>query len=463
MPHRVTLIPGDGIGPEVSAACTLVLDAADVGIEWVLHLAGAGALEAEGALLPDATLESIKATRVALKGPITTPVGSGFRSVNVALRQELDLFAAVRPARALPGIPVAARRRRPGGDPREHRGPVSGHRVRARERGRRGPAARARASSQPVRARGRRHHRQADLRRRHAAHRVLRVRLRAVERAAHHHGRPQGERDALLGRPLPRDRRRGGRQPLRRGVPRDAHRPAVDAARTRAPGVRRPAAAEPVRRHPQRPVRGSRGWARADPGRQHRVGVRRVRARARQRTRHRGPGTREPDRDDPVGRDDAAARRRDARGLGRRARRRHRPRPRAPCAPATSAARPPRWRWARRSRTRSRTAERGASPARGRVGHCGHVRRPRRLPADAPAPLGIPVHGGGRTPHRARRDLRLGDRGIPGRRIPRLGGEGDRRTRGQGRARTRDLHARRDRRDAADPPRSVRGARSRCS
>jgi len=106
VPHRVTLIPGDGIGPEVSAACTLVLDAAGVGIEWVPHLAGAGALEAEGALLPEATLESIKATRIALKGPITTPVGSGFRSVNVALRQELDLFAAVRPARALPGVPV---------------------------------------------------------------------------------------------------------------------------------------------------------------------------------------------------------------------------------------------------------------------------------------------------------------------------------------------------------------------
>jgi len=106
VPHRVTLIPGDGIGPEVSAACTLVLDAAGVGIEWVRHVAGAGALESEGALLPDATLESIRTTRVALKGPITTPIGSGFRSVNVALRQELDLFAAVRPARALPGIPV---------------------------------------------------------------------------------------------------------------------------------------------------------------------------------------------------------------------------------------------------------------------------------------------------------------------------------------------------------------------
>jgi isocitrate dehydrogenase (NAD+) len=106
MVHRVTLIPGDGIGPEVSAASRLVLDAADVGIDWHEHVAGADALESEGALLPQETLGSIRSTRVALKGPITTPIGSGFRSVNVALRQELDLFAAVRPARALPGIPV---------------------------------------------------------------------------------------------------------------------------------------------------------------------------------------------------------------------------------------------------------------------------------------------------------------------------------------------------------------------
>ena len=106
MPHRVTLIPGDGIGPEVSAACTLVLDATGVGIDWIEHRAGAGALDAEGELLPESTLASIRDTRVALKGPVTTPVGTGFRSVNVALRQELDLFAAVRPARALPGIPI---------------------------------------------------------------------------------------------------------------------------------------------------------------------------------------------------------------------------------------------------------------------------------------------------------------------------------------------------------------------
>jgi isocitrate dehydrogenase (NAD+) len=104
--HRVTLVPGDGIGPEVSVAMQRVLDAAHAGIEWIERRAGATA-QAEGDdLLPDATLASIRDTRVAIKGPITTPVGSGFRSVNVALRQELDLFAAVRPARSLPGVPT---------------------------------------------------------------------------------------------------------------------------------------------------------------------------------------------------------------------------------------------------------------------------------------------------------------------------------------------------------------------
>ncbi len=106
MTHRVTLIPGDGIGPEVAAATRLVLDAADVGIEWIERLAGAAAMEAHGELLPEDTLASIRESRVAIKGPITTPVGTGFRSINVALRQELDLFAAVRPARALPGVPI---------------------------------------------------------------------------------------------------------------------------------------------------------------------------------------------------------------------------------------------------------------------------------------------------------------------------------------------------------------------
>jgi isocitrate dehydrogenase (NAD+) len=106
MAHRVTFIPGDGIGPEVAAAARSVLDAALGDIEWVEAVAGAGALGSHGALLPESTLDAIRDCRVALKGPITTPVGTGFRSVNVALRQELDLFAAVRPARALPGVPI---------------------------------------------------------------------------------------------------------------------------------------------------------------------------------------------------------------------------------------------------------------------------------------------------------------------------------------------------------------------
>src|SRR5437867_1124246 len=106
MTHRVTLIAGDGIGPEVSAALRLVLDAAGVGIEWVERPAGVSALDTHGALLPEETLEAIRTCRVAIKGPITTPVGTGFRSVNVALRLGLDLFAAIRPARSLPGVPT---------------------------------------------------------------------------------------------------------------------------------------------------------------------------------------------------------------------------------------------------------------------------------------------------------------------------------------------------------------------
>lgn len=109
MAHRVTLISGDGIGPEVSEAARVVIDATHVGIEWEPADAGAGALDLHGDTLPHSTLEAIRDTHVALKGPITTPVGTGFRSVNVALRQELDLFAAVRPSRSLPGVPTRHR------------------------------------------------------------------------------------------------------------------------------------------------------------------------------------------------------------------------------------------------------------------------------------------------------------------------------------------------------------------
>jgi isocitrate dehydrogenase (NAD+) len=112
MRHRVVLIPGDGIGPEVAGAARLVVDAAGVEIDWDVQEAGAAVMEREGTPLPDRVLEAVREARTAVKGPITTPVGTGFRSVNVALRQELDLFAAVRPAKHYPGVPT----RHPGVD-----------------------------------------------------------------------------------------------------------------------------------------------------------------------------------------------------------------------------------------------------------------------------------------------------------------------------------------------------------
>ena len=106
MAHLVTLIPGDGIGPEVSEATRRVLEATGVPIEWAIEEAGADVVEREGTPLPGRVLDRIRDSRVAIKGPITTPVGSGFRSVNVELRQALDLFAAVRPSRSLAGLPT---------------------------------------------------------------------------------------------------------------------------------------------------------------------------------------------------------------------------------------------------------------------------------------------------------------------------------------------------------------------
>lgn len=102
--HLVTLIPGDGIGPEITRAVTSILQAANAPVAWEVQTAGADVLEAEGEVLPRRVLESIAKNKVALKGPITTPIGKGFRSVNVALRKALDLYACVRPAKTLPGI-----------------------------------------------------------------------------------------------------------------------------------------------------------------------------------------------------------------------------------------------------------------------------------------------------------------------------------------------------------------------
>jgi isocitrate dehydrogenase (NAD+) len=104
MPYRVTLIPGDGIGPELAEATRRVLDASGVAFDWEVQDAGEGVMAQYGTPLPDHVLESIRRNKVALKGPITTPVGSGFRSVNVTLRQVLGLYANLRPARSIKGL-----------------------------------------------------------------------------------------------------------------------------------------------------------------------------------------------------------------------------------------------------------------------------------------------------------------------------------------------------------------------
>ncbi|RMG03848.1 MAG: isocitrate dehydrogenase (NAD(+)) [Acidobacteria bacterium] len=105
MKSKVTLIPGDGIGPEIIAATVRVVEASGADIEWETHIIGAQAFEKQGTTIPEEALESIKRNGVALKGPLTTPVGKGFTSVNVALRKALDLYANVRPIRALPNVP----------------------------------------------------------------------------------------------------------------------------------------------------------------------------------------------------------------------------------------------------------------------------------------------------------------------------------------------------------------------
>ena len=102
--HNVTLIPGDGTGPEISAVAQKVIEATGVKIQWDIVHAGADVVEKFGTPLPDNVLASIRKNKVALKGPLTTPIGTGFRSVNVALRKELDLFACVRPCKTYKGV-----------------------------------------------------------------------------------------------------------------------------------------------------------------------------------------------------------------------------------------------------------------------------------------------------------------------------------------------------------------------
>ena len=106
MAYRITLIPGDGTGPEIVEATRRILEATGVGFDWDVQQAGADVMDDYGTPLPSHVLDSIRTNKVALKGPITTPIGSGFRSVNVAIRKLLDLYANLRPARTIQGVPA---------------------------------------------------------------------------------------------------------------------------------------------------------------------------------------------------------------------------------------------------------------------------------------------------------------------------------------------------------------------
>jgi isocitrate dehydrogenase (NAD+) len=105
MTYRITLIPGDGVGPEVTEATRRVLEATGVSFQWELAYVGAAIQQTDGTPLPDSVLASIRKNKIALKGPVTTPVGSGFRSVNVALRQSLELYTCMRPCKTYQGVP----------------------------------------------------------------------------------------------------------------------------------------------------------------------------------------------------------------------------------------------------------------------------------------------------------------------------------------------------------------------
>jgi isocitrate dehydrogenase (NAD+) len=104
--HRITLIAGDGIGPEITDAVVKIVETAGLDVEWEPHLAGASAIDKHGSTLPEELLQSILRNKVALKGPLTTPVGGGFTSVNVGLRKALELFANLRPVWNIPGVPA---------------------------------------------------------------------------------------------------------------------------------------------------------------------------------------------------------------------------------------------------------------------------------------------------------------------------------------------------------------------
>ena len=195
MAHRVTLIPGDGIGPEIAEATRPVLEATGVAFEWDVVDAGEGVMAEYGTPLPDHVLDSIRRDRVALKGPITTPVGEGFRSVNVTLRQALGLYANVRPARSMKGL-----------DTRYENVDLVIVRENTEDL-----YAGIEHMVGPRRRREHQDHHPGGVR----ADRPLRVRLRGRQRPAQGDRRPQGEHHEAVRRPVPRSRAATSPRPTR--------------------------------------------------------------------------------------------------------------------------------------------------------------------------------------------------------------------------------------------------------
>ena len=314
MAHPVTLIPGDGTGPELAEATRRVLEATGVEFEWDVQHAGTDVMDQnDGNPLPEHVLESIRRSGTALKGPITTPVGKGFRSVNVGLRKSLDLYGQIRPCKSYAGVRSRYERRRPDRRAREHRGPLRRRRVRGGHRGRGRAARLARLQGLRQDSPRLRHLDQADLRDRHAPDRPVRLRLRAPQRPPQGHGRPQGEHHEVHRRAL---------APVAQDVAAENADIEFDdrivdnlshAARPAAGGVRRARAAEPLRRHRLRPLRRPDRGARSRAGRQLRRGRGCLRADSRLGAQVRGPEQGQPDGDDALRDADAAPPRRDRR------------------------------------------------------------------------------------------------------------------------------------------------------
>ncbi len=330
MTHRITLVEGDGIGPEVTSAVVRILEAAGLRAEWEPHLAGVRAIEPHGSPLPVELLDSIKRTKVALKGPVTTPVGGGFTSVNVGLRKALGLFANLRPVWNIPSVPsryenidivIVRENTEDLYSGLEHEvvpGVVESLKIITEQASTRI----AIFAFEYARTHGRR-------------------RVTAVHKA-----NIMKMGDGLFLECVRKVARALSRYHLRRSN----RGRRVHAPRDEPGAVRRAPAAEPVRRHRLRSVCRPGGWTGRRSGGESGRGDWRIRGRARQRARHRRQRPCEPDRAPAVGAAHAAAHRRGPDGRSHH-----------------------------EGRRRDAGRRRGPHPRSGRHGHDGAVRR-RHLP-----------------------------------------------------------------------------------